>query len=75
MSTQIKNGGIELGILQAASKYAELSEEQIKRMEYLDSLPKGVWITLDENRMAITNEEARTREIEHLKKFKVIEKL
>lgn len=68
----IKNGGVELGILQAAKKYGEITEEQEYRMQYLESLPKNVWIALDDNGVAITEEEAMEIEKQELKKYKVL---
>lgn len=68
----IKNGGVELGILQAAKKYGEITKEQEHRMQYLDSLPKNVWITLDDNGIAITEEEAMEIEKQELKKYKIL---
>jgi hypothetical protein len=51
--TQIFNGGLELGILQIVGD-DNLSEQDKARKEYLESLPKNKWITLDENGQAIS---------------------
>lgn len=48
MRTKILNGGIELGFLQAAEKDGLLSDEDKNRKEYLESLPKEVWLEIDE---------------------------
>lgn len=71
MATQIKNGGLELGIFQIVGD-DHLSEEDKKRKAYLESLPKNVWIDLDENGLAITPKEAKKREIEHLSHYSII---
>ena len=40
--TRIVNGGIELGLLIAAQETGELlTQADVERIEYLDSLPKG----------------------------------
>lgn len=47
---RIKNGGIELGIMEfVESQGIELSKKDKERKEYLDSLPKNTDIYLDEN--------------------------
>lgn len=71
MATQIKNGGLELGIFQIVGD-DYLSEEDKKRKAYLESLPKNVWIDIDENGMAITPEEARFRSKKELSRYKII---
>lgn len=46
--TRIINGGIELGLLIAAQETGELlTQADVDRIEYLDSLPKGTWIASD----------------------------
>ena len=59
-TTKIKNGGIEAGILAAVAQDIELSTDDRARLEYLESLPKGKWLTIDENRMAVLPEPQNT---------------
>ncbi len=65
---QIMNGGLELGIFKIVGDDA-LSEADRKRKAYLESLPKNVWITLDENGMAVTDDQAREMERAELAKY------
>ena len=66
----IMNGGLELGILQIVGD-TNLSESDKKRKAYLESLPKGKWIPLDENGMAISDEQAAELAKKELKRFRV----
>lgn len=54
---RIKNGGLELGILELIGR-ENLSEKDKQRLDYLDSLPRDKWIYLDESGQALTDEEA-----------------
>lgn len=67
---KIFNGGLELGILQIVGDEA-LSDKDKERKLYLESLPKNSWVALDENGMAISQEQAREQELDHLSRFKV----
>lgn len=73
MGTRIMNGGVEGAILNILDDL-ELSEEQLSRKKYLNSLPKNQWINLDENGLMISTEEAELHEKEYLKKIKPINK-
>lgn len=73
MGIRIMNGGVEGAILNLIDD-SELSEEQLSRKKYLNSLPKNQWINLDENGLMISTEYANLREKEYLKKFKPINK-
>jgi hypothetical protein len=68
MSKQIFNGGIEAGILQIVGR-ENLNEVDIKRLDYLESLPKNQWINLDEKGKAITENEALENEITELTRY------
>lgn len=68
---QIFNGGLEAGILRIVSKDTELSQEDKARLEYLESLPKNKWVTLDENGLAISDEQARENERKELQRFTI----
>jgi hypothetical protein len=52
-----ENGGIEAGILAAVAQ--DIADDRA-RLEYLESLPKGKWLTIDENRMAVLPEPQNT---------------
>jgi hypothetical protein len=65
----ILNGGLE-GALLSAIGDENLTPNDIERRKYLESLPKGVWIALDENGKAMTEEEAQEKERQHLARFK-----
>lgn len=69
--TQIFNGGLELGILQIVGD-DNLSEQDKARKEYLESLPKNKWITLDENGQAISEQEARKKAEQELARYSII---
>lgn len=49
---QIFNGGIEAGLLALAEKDGLLNEADKERLNYLESLPKMKWVTLDKNGQA-----------------------
>lgn len=70
---RIMNGGLELGLMEAIGE-ENLSEESLKRKRYLDSLPKGKWITLDEKGLALSDEEAIRLAEEKMKRFRVVPK-
>lgn len=73
MSLQIMNGGMELAILKLAKEDGNtLSPEDQARLEYLESLPRDVWIDLDENGMMITPEEAQKREEEKISHYSIL---
>ncbi len=67
---RIINGGIELALFQIVGDDC-LTEKDKERKAYLESLPKGVWITLDANGMAITNEDAEKMAIAELEKYSI----
>jgi hypothetical protein len=64
------NGGIELGIFEIVGK-ENLSRQDVERMEYLQSLPKNTWISLDRNGVAISDEEAQKIEDAELARYGV----
>jgi len=66
----IRNGGLELGIFNIVGDDC-LSEEDKKRKAYLESLPKDRWITLDENGVALTDEQAMEMAKQKLFKYKI----
>jgi ABC-type Fe3+/spermidine/putrescine transport system ATPase subunit len=68
---QIFNGGLEAGLLRIVSKDTELSQKDKARLEYLESLPKNKWVTLDENGLAISDEQARENERKELQRFTI----
>lgn len=67
----IKNGGLELGIFNIVGDDV-LSEADKERKAYLESLPKGKWITLDENGNAVSDEEAKKMADNELKRYGLI---
>ena len=68
---QIFNGGIELGILQIVGD-ENLSEQDKERKAYLESLPKNKWIALDENGLAITDEQAEQEFNKELSRYRIV---
>ena len=64
----IMNGGIELGILQIVGD-ENLSDADKHRKAYLESLPKGKWIYLDDNGLAITDEQVAAAQKEELARY------
>lgn len=66
---KIRNGGIELGILEIVGSDA-LSQKDLDRKAYLESLPKNEWIALDENGKAITQQQAEERENAKMERYK-----
>jgi hypothetical protein len=73
MSTQIMNGGIEGAILRIVKDdYNTLTPEQEERLELLESLPKNVWVDLDDSGNPISKEQAENNMKEELSHFKII---
>lgn len=71
MSTDIMNGGMRANILKIAQDSGTvLSEEDEKFMNKRLSLPKGVWIPLDDNGEPITQEEANKNLLNEFNKYK-----
>lgn len=76
--TQIFNLGIRGSILKIVKEDHEkgigngLSKEDAEYLEYLESLPKGQWIDLDNNGRMISKEQADKNMAEHLSRFKPI---
>ncbi len=67
----IFNGGLELGIFKIVGD-ENLSEQDLERKKYLESLPKNKWVTLDENGQAISDQEATELAKKEIKKYAII---
>jgi len=67
----IMNGGLELGIFKIVG-YENLSQRDKERKAYLESLPKNVWITLDNKGQAVSDEDAEKIAIKEIEKYTII---
>lgn len=73
MSTDIMNGGIRANILKIAQESGtKLNQEDEAYMNKMLSLPKGVWIPLDEHGDPISQDEADKKWNDHISQFKPI---